>query len=146
MNDEGVLIIMLEKYLSRTIEAANGCRVWQGSLNSDGYARGLIDGNYNGIIHREIFFLVNGYYPEVVRHTCDNRRCINPDHLIEGTQLDNVNDRHERGRTYNQVSNEEINAVEELYAEGRYYREIADILRMKFKRVEYIMNKFIKEN
>lgn len=27
-----------------------------------------------------------------VRHTCDNPRCINPDHLIEGTQQDNIQD------------------------------------------------------
>lgn len=27
-----------------------------------------------------------------VRHTCDNPRCINPEHLIEGTQQDNIQD------------------------------------------------------
>lgn len=34
----------------------------------------------------------------VVRHTCDNPRCINPFHLIIGTQYDNVHDAMERGR------------------------------------------------
>lgn len=34
----------------------------------------------------------------VVRHTCDNARCINPQHLILGTQQDNVQDRKDRGR------------------------------------------------
>ena len=34
----------------------------------------------------------------VVRHTCDNPRCINPQHLLIGTQQDNVADRKERGR------------------------------------------------
>ena len=36
---------------------------------------------------------------EVLRHTCDNRWCINPDHLIEGTHNDNVQDRVLRGRS-----------------------------------------------
>lgn len=35
---------------------------------------------------------------KVVRHTCDNPRCINPFHLILGTQHDNVHDAMERGR------------------------------------------------
>jgi hypothetical protein len=36
---------------------------------------------------------------EVIRHTCDNRWCINPSHLIGGSQNDNVQDRVLRHRS-----------------------------------------------
>lgn len=36
---------------------------------------------------------------EVARHTCDNPACCRPDHLVVGTQADNVRDRVERGRS-----------------------------------------------
>ena len=34
----------------------------------------------------------------VIRHTCDNRGCVNPFHLLIGTQKDNHNDMVSRGR------------------------------------------------
>lgn len=53
-------------------------------------------------LHRKVYWRATGDWPEVVRHTCDNPRCINPEHLLGGTQLDNVRDCAERGRTGDQ--------------------------------------------
>lgn len=39
----------------------------------------------------------------VARHTCDNPRCINPEHLVAGTRGDNNRDRAERGRSAKKV-------------------------------------------
>ena len=48
--------------------------------------------------HRKVHFETTGEWPEVVRHTCDNPRCINPAHLVGGTQADNMQDMLRRGR------------------------------------------------
>ena len=35
---------------------------------------------------------------QVVRHRCDNKRCTNHDHLLLGTQADNMQDKVDRNR------------------------------------------------
>lgn len=42
---------------------------------------------------------LDGIEGVVVRHTCDNPRCVNPEHLIGGTKADNNKDRADRGRS-----------------------------------------------
>ena len=50
--------------------------------------------------HRVAYELAYGPIPVgmVVRHTCDNPPCVNPDHLILGTSADNTGDARQRGR------------------------------------------------
>ena len=50
--------------------------------------------------HRHAYEQAHGPIPAglVVRHKCDNRRCINPDHLEVGTNADNTQDMMTRGR------------------------------------------------
>ena len=57
-------------------------------------------GNRRMSVARHIIFKKHGEQPyEVVsRHTCDNRLCINPDHILFGSRADNVQDMISRGR------------------------------------------------
>ena len=54
--------------------------------------------------------LVYAFYKEkikegnVILHTCDNPRCINPNHLIQGTHQDNMQDKKLKGRSKNENS------------------------------------------
>jgi hypothetical protein len=74
------------------------CYLWVGSLNINGYGNFWAN-NKSVKAHRYSFYLHNGFYPEVVRHTCDNPSCVNPKHLLAGTHADNMKDASERGRT-----------------------------------------------
>lgn len=69
-----------------------------------------------------------GVIPEgfVVRHTCDNPKCLNPDHLIVGTVDDNVSDRVERLRTNNHVSKELVPEIVKLREEGLSQKCVAE--------------------
>lgn len=42
--------------------------------------------------HRFAFEITNGIKPEICMHTCDNPSCVNPNHLVSGTQKDNMSD------------------------------------------------------
>lgn len=75
------------------------CIEWAKSRNNDGYGQE----RYNGKTmraHRAAWIKTNGFIPDglYVLHKCDNRACVNIDHLYLGTQKDNMRDARIRGR------------------------------------------------
>lgn len=82
-------------YLSRS-KLQGTCLMWSG-VNHQGY--GVISQKINGIFKRRgahvvIFEQQNRKLlpGEVVRHACNNKGCINPKHLLAGSQKDNIHD------------------------------------------------------
>jgi len=79
---------------------SNGC--WNITSHKplrSGYVQ-LNRGEDRGLAHRVHYVKYKGEIPKglIVRHTCDNRLCINPDHLIVGTYKDNMQDAIDRNR------------------------------------------------
>ena len=92
------------------------CWPWR-AYGHKGYGR-YKDNNKNIRAHRYSFFLYNGFYPPVVRHTCDNPPCVNPGHLLDGTPALNTQDMMARGR------HKEPNSSKTHCPTGHEYTEI----------------------
>lgn len=64
---------------------ATGCIEWQRSKNSRGYGVIYFDGKLR-LAHRAAWFHKHGEWPDpdmVTDHICNNKICVNPDHLRE---------------------------------------------------------------
>ena len=63
----------------------------------------------------------------VVRHVCDNRKCCNPLHLLQGTQLENIQDMIERNRMPHKIPEKTILEMAKYWKAGYSQRKIAKL-------------------
>lgn len=69
-----------------------GCWLFAGKLTDFGYGVIKLQNKKQIKAHRIIYEHYNGTVRNFVLHKCDVRCCVNPNHLYDGTQADNMKD------------------------------------------------------
>ena len=84
------------------IRGPKECWPWKASLSRNGYGKFGVGGHNGGWreAHAVAYELTHGALLPgfLVMHSCDNRPCCNPRHLIGGTVLANIEDKIKKGR------------------------------------------------
>jgi len=108
---------MPERFYSKLIFGSSDCWIWRGHVDDIGYGRFPFDGENKA--HRVSYKLHSGQIPYgmFVMHKCDNRQCVNPQHLILGTQRDNMQDMKRKGRGKSNPQYGECNPMAKLTSE-----------------------------
>lgn len=77
-----------------------GCWLWLLSFGSHGYGNASMPGCRVTTAQRVSFIAFKGEIPSgmLIQHSCDNRWCVNPDHLSLGTDKTNAEDKMHKGR------------------------------------------------
>lgn len=147
---------LAERFAEQYTVNADGCWIWTGTKLKTGYG-GIGAGGRHGRhlrAHRASWEIHRGPIPEgeKVRHRCDVRLCVNPDHLQLGSQRDNILDMVERGRrrggtrgasiAKSVLTDESVREIRQRYAAGGVtYKALAAEYGVTFGAISHVVSR-----
>lgn len=123
--------ITLEEIEANVEKTPDGCWLWRGGRNTEGYAQIKNNGKMvKG--HRLVYELLNGQTDLHILHArhCLNRHCVSPAHLRAGTDAENTADKVACNRQISgptKLTDAHVSQIRELRSRGMLCREIAQI-------------------
>jgi hypothetical protein len=118
-----------DRFLAKVRIDEVGCWIWTASQNGQGYGVFRLDKS-QVLSHRAAWVLFVGSIPDakVVRHKCDIKLCVNPNHLLLGTCHDNHVDMLNRKRSTRKLTEAQVEMVIRSRSLGSKY--LADLLNV----------------
>jgi predicted XRE-type DNA-binding protein len=118
-----------ERFLAKVKKMESGCHEWQAGLHRDGYGKFCEDGKTIQA-HRVAYALFVNPIPSGawVLHRCDNRKCVNTEHLFIGDAVANIADMDVKQRrgTKSPLTYKDVEEIKILLADRYSQQEIAD--------------------
>lgn len=155
---------LYERLWAKIQKDPDGCWLWQGST-LDGYGSIWLGGGKTGLVHRLVWEEGHGPIPEgmMVLHSCDVRNCVR--HLFLGTAKTNSEDMVKKGRAprglhhglkkhpervargyqlpQTKVSGEALKLLQEMRAQKRPVKEVADAFGISESQVYRLSRRFV---
>lgn len=136
-----------ERFFDKVDKNNGGCWEWTGAISSNGYGSVTID--YDGYAAHRVSLWLHSDHESVsdintVRHQCSNKSCVNPSHLLEGSQRENLLDAVKNNNASRQsVTVSEARQIKHKYRDDECdlsQRELADEFDTNQKTVWSIVN------
>jgi hypothetical protein len=120
------------------------CHEWPGGRISSGYGAVRVKGKQQ-LAHRVAWEQAHGRIPKgkLVLHRCDNKICVNPQHLFLGSHANNTHDMVAKGRWKGNVklTIKEVARIRKLYQAGTLQRTLATQFAVTQAHVSNIVRK-----
>jgi len=129
-----------DRFLAKVIKNDEGCWEWK-ATTANGYGQMKVDG-VKCLAHRLSYELHKGPIAKglVVRHKCDNKLCVNPEHLELGTHADNSRDMLERGRSVSRkLDKDKADEIRHLYQKGFTQVQLSEMFEVSRTSVRLIL-------
>lgn len=137
-----------QRYQSKIKEnAETDCWEWMSTKDKDGYGVLTVDGKKRKA-HRLALELEGVQIAGLlVLHLCDNPGCVNPDHLVPGTQADNMRHMALNERGCIKVTREQVREIRMAYSSGDYVlADLALEYGLSFQHVSAIVNGIFRKD
>jgi hypothetical protein len=140
----------LELYKKRfynSLRVHGDCLIWKGSTNH-GYGRIRWFGTRRRATH-VAFYLSTGKWPNhQINHRCNNPLCCNPEHLYDGTHIENIQDMKNANHSTRGIRHpqakltwKQVRSIRRKYATGKYsLLQLANKYNLCKSNVSYIVN------